>query len=105
MGVSGVNGLDLRALAEASVPPQTHAGPVVRKPEQEPAAARNEAAQESLETPRGGTRLSVDKPTGRIVAQIVDVNHEIIKQIPPEELLKIAAKLRDLRGVLFDLNG
>lgn len=49
-------------------------------------------------------RLRVDKETSRIVAQIVDENHEVVRQIPPEEALKIAARTRRLLGLLFDQN-
>ncbi|NIA12622.1 MAG: hypothetical protein GWP08_00985 [Nitrospiraceae bacterium] len=52
---------------------------------------------------RTGTRVRIDNASKQIVAQIVDENNEIIKQIPPEELLKIAAKFRDLQGKLFDI--
>ena len=51
---------------------------------------------------RTGTRLRIDKATKRIVAQIVGRDNNIIKQIPPEEALKIAARLRELQGQLFD---
>ncbi len=51
---------------------------------------------------RTGTRLRIDKATNRIVAQILGPDNNIIKQIPPEEALEIAARLRQLRGQLFD---
>jgi len=59
-------------------------------------AAPNPARQ------RAGTRLRVDAATERIVAQILNGNREVIKQIPPEELLKIMANVRRLNGLLFD---
>lgn len=52
---------------------------------------------------RTETRLRVDKGSKQIVAQIVNENNEVVKQIPPEELLKIAARFRELRGKLFDV--
>ncbi|MFP4501631.1 MAG: flagellar protein FlaG [Candidatus Hydrogenedentota bacterium] len=48
------------------------------------------------------TRFRVDKATRRIVVQLIDDNNEIIKQVPPQELLDIAARFRRLRGLLFD---
>ncbi len=51
---------------------------------------------------RGGTRLRFDGPTERIVAQILDRKNEVIKQIPPEAMLKLAAEFRRIRGLLFD---
>ena len=51
---------------------------------------------------RAGTRLSVDAQTKRIVARIVDETNQTIKQIPPEELLKIVAQGRRIQAKLFD---
>lgn len=51
---------------------------------------------------RGGTQLYVDKPTKRIVAQILDKDRDVIKQIPPEEQLRILRRAREVEGVLFD---
>ena len=39
----------------------------------------------------------------RAKAVLSSEDYEIIKQIPPEELLRIAARFRDLQGKLFDL--
>jgi uncharacterized FlaG/YvyC family protein len=46
----------------------------------------------------------VDPNVHCIVAEIVDENNEVIKQIPPEEMLRIAAKFRELTGLLFEEN-
>jgi uncharacterized FlaG/YvyC family protein len=51
---------------------------------------------------RGGTRMRVDSATKRLVTQIVDEMDQVIKQIPPEELLRIVARTRDLQALLFD---
>jgi uncharacterized FlaG/YvyC family protein len=51
---------------------------------------------------RTGTRLRFDEDSKRIVAQIVNEANEVIRQVPPEEVLRIAAKLRRLQGILFD---
>jgi len=51
-------------------------------------------------------RLNIDDGTGRVVAQIVDrETHQVISQVPPQELLDIAARLNDLVGLLFDTEG
>ena len=47
-------------------------------------------------------RLRVDGASNRIVAQLVDESGEVIKQIPPEELLRIAARFGQLQGLFFD---
>ena len=51
---------------------------------------------------RTGTRLRIDEASKRIVAQIVNEDNEVTKQIPPEELLRIAARSREISGKLFD---
>ena len=48
-------------------------------------------------------QLHVDDSTGQIVTRIVDRrSQEVLKQIPPAELLKIASRLRAFVGLLFD---
>ena len=46
---------------------------------------------------------SVEEKTGDLVVQVRDRDSgEVIRQIPPEALLKLREKLKELRGVLFD---
>ena len=47
-------------------------------------------------------RFGVDEATERLVAEIVDENNEVIKQIPPQELLDAVARFRRLQSLLFD---
>lgn len=49
-----------------------------------------------------GAIIRIDEATNRWVAQLVNENNEVIRQIPPQELLEIAAKFRRLQGLLFD---
>jgi flagellar protein FlaG len=84
---------------------QYGAAPVARlgprpKEEQVPQAAAEAVVTESQW--RAGTRMHIDASSKRVVAQIVDKNNEVIKQIPPEELLEIAAKFQEVNGKLFD---
>ena len=117
MAIQGVSGQDLRALNALSpprIPPDE--GAQEKAPEQAPSdiragpeprevlAQRPEAR--TLELPgadRAGTRLRMDDGTDRIIAQIVGRQQEVIKQIPPAELLKIASRLRAFVGLLFDV--
>jgi uncharacterized FlaG/YvyC family protein len=48
------------------------------------------------------TRLRVDEESNRIVAQILDENDEVVRQIPPEALLELSSKFNRLEGLLFD---
>ena len=52
-----------------------------------------------------GTRLRVDERTKRIVAQFVDESNNVVRQLPPEELLRISAQFERLQGLLFDEKG
>ena len=41
--------------------------------------------------------------SGKMVVQILDrSNGKVIRQIPPENLIKVRDKLEELRGILFD---
>ena len=51
------------------------------------------------------TKLSfhIDEPTGRTVIKVSDrETDEVIREIPPIEFLKIAAKLSEIIGVIID---
>ena len=51
---------------------------------------------------RSGLRLRVDDATDRIVVQILNANDEVIRQLPPEELLQASARFREITGKIFD---
>lgn len=120
MGVRGVSGHELRAwLAPAAArgprptPPdsggaQDAAPPARTEPDTREAqnihSETAHASQPEAPVEHSGTRMRIDASSNRIVAQIMGANNEVIKQIPPEELLKISARIRDLQGVLFDKN-
>lgn len=113
MGVRSVTGQELRVLADPSLA-RTPSGGV-------PASAPKEAAHQAPESPKPtaaearkveqvqlseatGTRLRIDRDSKRIIVQIVNGANEVIKQIPPEDLLRIASKVRQIQGLLFDEN-
>ena len=48
-------------------------------------------------------KIEIDKDTGIQVVKIVDKDtKEVIRQIPPEALLKVAKYLNEIAGLLFD---
>lgn len=52
-----------------------------------------------------GTTLSfyVDKDTKKTVVKVLDAQtHEVIRQIPPEEMLKVSQRISELLGILID---
>jgi uncharacterized FlaG/YvyC family protein len=110
MGVPGISAQELRAIA---VPPAvrtpSHGAPDQTPKEAAPAAQSNSAVQGETKQPAptsfstvSGVRLHVDAETHRIIAQIVDENDNVVRQIPPEEWLRIAKLSRQLQGLLFD---
>lgn len=47
--------------------------------------------------------FSIDSSTGKTVVTVVDTGTgEVIRQIPPEETLRLAARIREMLGVLLD---
>lgn len=115
MGVSSVDGLDRAVLnrANAAPAPQLRTANAASKPKEEqvqpadlPArtkvTAKVEKAPAPEVTPKSLTRISVDKESNRIVTQIIGENNEVIRQIPPKEVLEFSAKFKKLQGLLFD---
>ncbi len=53
-----------------------------------------------------GLRFSVDDPSNRSVATVRDIRTgEVLRTIPPEGVLQIAANLRSLAGILVNKEG
>ncbi|MBI5115345.1 flagellar protein FlaG [Candidatus Poribacteria bacterium] len=46
-----------------------------------------------------------DEESGRSAVQVLDENGEVIRQIPPQELLDVYAKIRNIVGILLDESG
>ena len=56
----------------------------------------------SLGTRQTHLRFETDESTGIRVIKIIDAESgEVVRQIPPEELLKITKTLRDLKGLFI----
>ncbi|MBF0308514.1 MAG: flagellar protein FlaG [Magnetococcales bacterium] len=54
---------------------------------------------------RGFTSLNfqVDEQTKKLVVKVVDADtKETVRQIPSEEMLEVAKRIKDLEGILFD---
>jgi len=116
MGVRSLSGKELAALHpspgagtpyvhapsaadERATAPQTQSSPV---PKAERVQEALRKVNEDLISRRAGVRLRLDEENKRIVIQIMDENDEVVKQIPPEELLRLSNRLRELQGALFD---
>ncbi len=61
-------------------------------------------AQEALEEiQHRSLQFSVDESTGRTVIKVIDKESgDVIKEIPPEEALRLAEKIQEMSGLLFD---
>lgn len=51
---------------------------------------------------RSGTRTRIDEDSKRVVFQILGGDNQVVKQIPPEELLRLSARMKDLQERIFD---
>jgi len=61
-----------------------------------------ESLNESVQSHRRSLRFSVDEDSGRTVIRVVDpTTDEVIRQIPPEEVLDLARHLEDSAGALL----
>jgi flagellar protein FlaG len=50
--------------------------------------------------------FSIDNITKQTVVTVTDAQtHEVIRQIPPEDMLKVSDRIAELLGVLFDHAG
>lgn len=66
-----------------------------------PIAARERLQPVVIDNILVNLRFNLDKETGIQVIQVIDAKSgELVRQIPAEELLKIAKALRDLKGLL-----
>jgi uncharacterized FlaG/YvyC family protein len=115
MGVEGITSIPQRALDAGRVPnvPEASAKSAASRLETRPEAPLDSPTAEP--EPRGvpqtlavrqqlppNTRLRVDEESNQIVAQILDENNEVVRQIPPEALLELSSKFNRLEGLLFD---
>ncbi len=57
---------------------------------------------ESRDKVRSGLRIHVDEATDRFVVEIVNAKNEVIRQIPPEEALRLKVLFRKITGIIFD---
>lgn len=102
----------LESVRVSSVPPAVRATPrqAVPKPPNAADGAGPEgraagAVPRRLAVPQQlppNTRLHIDEESNRVVAQVLDENNEVIRQIPPEALLELSTRLNKLEGLLFN---
>lgn len=71
-------------------------------------AAVEQVQRETATTPKTpavshtGARIRLDNESNRLVVQFLDEKNQVVKQIPMQELLEAAARMKDLEQQLFD---
>ena len=64
-----------------------------------------EAMDEYVKSNRRDLRIQVHKATGIIMVKVISQDDgKVIREIPPEEVLNLAAKMEEMMGVLYDGN-
>ena len=116
-GVKGANAptpIKSAPPAEAAVPAQTAAKAALAVPK--PAAIKFDSGEmrqnlqdavkmlnEQMSVNKQGLGFSFDETANRAVVTVRNINSgEVVRQIPNEDLLHLAHKLDDLKGILFN---
>ena len=123
MGIGKIPGEEARFMAPvagetaaARQPPPSGTAPERTSPPahkrgepQQPSPTREDVRRMSrvlnkiVESLNWNIKVRIDETSDRIVTQIVDPEtDEIIKQIPPQELLDIMSRVKELVGLLLD---
>lgn len=59
--------------------------------------------QSFVQVVKRGLQFSVDDSSGEVVVKVIDTDSgKLIRQIPSEELLKLAERLDDVRSLMFE---
>jgi flagellar protein FlaG len=73
------------------------------KPTQEQVKEAVEEIQRNISSNSTDLQFSVDSASGRTIVRIVDTEtREIVRQIPTEEVMKMARALDRMQGLLFN---
>ena len=82
---------------------QPASGQANRQPTQKELQQAVDQLQRKAQSFSPNLRFSVDRDTGRTVVKVTDANtQEVIRQIPAEEVLKLAKELDRMQGLLFN---
>jgi flagellar protein FlaG len=83
-------------------PSQAAAPAEKREPKPEEVKAAVKDIQEFVNTVTTDVRFSVDKDTGRMIVSVVDSKtNQIVRQIPTEDIMKIAKNIDRMQGLIF----
>ncbi|MBW1731840.1 MAG: flagellar protein FlaG [Deltaproteobacteria bacterium] len=63
------------------------------------------AMADYIESIQRDLHIKIDDRTDQVVIQVISKSDgKVIRQVPPQELLKLAAKMEEMVGVFFDKN-
>ena len=109
MDITNAPNMDIAGITGPSVPREIPPVDDAEKPVKPAQISRKdvdemvEALQELTATLNTSMNFSVNESTNNIVVKIIDSEtDEVIRQIPPEELLAIQEKMQDLTGFLLN---
>ncbi|MBW1723331.1 MAG: flagellar protein FlaG [Deltaproteobacteria bacterium] len=63
-----------------------------------------EAMDKYLKSMQTNLKIQVHKPTGSIIIKVLSGDGKVIREIPPEEMLNLAAKMEEMTGLFFNEN-
>ncbi|MBN1850779.1 MAG: flagellar protein FlaG [Deltaproteobacteria bacterium] len=64
-----------------------------------------QAMDNYVQSIRRDLKIQVHQNTGKLIVKVISENDgKVIREIPPEELLDLAAKVEEMMGVLFNEN-
>lgn len=56
-----------------------------------------------VEKVREGLQFRIHEDTERLMIQVIDVKtREVIKELPPEDMLDLSARIQEMVGILID---
>ncbi len=108
MEIQGLSLLNVNANkppGQAKLPKPTRQATTAESPSAEVLISVSSAVASSKGIDLSGNHLSfaVDDDTGITVINIIDSeNGEVIKQIPPEDLLRLRKKMGEIQGLILD---
>ncbi len=61
-------------------------------------------ANEAVEAVNVSLRFSVHESSERVMVRVVDaINNEVIKEIPPENVLNLVGQIQEMIGIMLDI--
>jgi flagellar protein FlaG len=88
------------AIPAAAAPAVAPAKP--KDPQQDQITKAVEEMQKTVGAIATDLRFSVDKDSGRLIVSVIDSKtHQVVRQIPSEDIMKMARNIDRMQGLLF----